>query len=177
MTAAEKPGQIMMLEAKGISRGDCFRFRDRADACYAVSRTCQFIGLDGEAAALSEDEIWERYDAVEKISRAEYEAAQAEYRDRVWRSRGQPDARELDELAPVFLEEYCGHYADGHWKAVCRYDEETLRRLLDKTVDALFPPPPAGRERQKKYQAMYRDLVLTKAALAAGHSADPPKEK
>lgn len=177
MTTAEKPGQITMLEAKGISIRDCFRFRDRADAYYAVSRTCQFIGLDGEPAALSEDEIWERYDAVEKISRAEYEAAQAEYRDKVWRSRGQPDARELDELAPVFVEEYCRHYADGHWKAVCMYDEETLRRLLDKTVDALFLSPPTGRERQKKYQAMYRDLVLAKAALATGHRQEPKKEK
>lgn len=177
MVTAEKPAQITMLEAKGISARDYFRFRDGADEYYAVSRTYQFIGLDGEPAALSEDKIWERYDAIEKISRVEYETAQADYRDRLWRSRGQPDARELDELAPVFLEEYCGHYADGHWKAVCRYDEETLRRLLDKTVDALFVSPPTARERQKKYQAMYRDLVLTKAALAAGSGPGTGKEK
>lgn len=170
MAKTDKPPQMTMLETKGVYARDYFRFRGTPDACYAVTRSWQFIGLDGEAAALSEDEIWERYDDIERISRTEYEGLQAEYRDRIWRARGQPDARELEALAPAFLDEYCNRHADGRWKAVCRYDEETLRRLLDRAVEALAPEGGA-RERQKKYQQMYKDLVLAKAALAAGREA------
>lgn len=172
MARQDKPPQMTMLEAKGVYARDFFRFRGMPGACYAVTRSFQFIGLDGEAAALSEDDIWEQYDRIERISREEYQRAQAEYRDAIWRSRGQPDDQELDALAPAFLEEYANRFGEGRWKAVCRYDEETLRRLLEKAVDALLPE--AGpRERQKKFQQMYKELVLAKAALAARREKSP----
>lgn len=168
MDRVPKPPQMAMLEAKGIYSRDCFCFRDEQGGSYAVSRNYIFVGLDGEPAGLTEDALWERYDAIEKISRREFERAQSEYRDALWRSHGQPDALELEALAPAFLDAYRNHYGDLQWQFVCRYDEETIRRLLDRVIDAFFPEPPAPAKRQKKYQALYRELVLAKASMAAG---------
>lgn len=170
MGRTQKPPQMAMLEAKGIYSRDYFRFADGLGGCYAVSRNYVFIGLDGEPADLSEDDLWERYDAIEKISKGAFERAQAEYRDALWHSRGQPDAQELEALALLFLDAYRNHYGENRWRQVCGYDEETIRRLLDRVIDAFFPEPPTAAQRQKKYQALYRELVLVKASMAAGRS-------
>lgn len=169
MAQKDKPPQLMMLEAKGIFIRDCFRFQDQPEVYYCITRNKRFVGLDGEEIPLSENDIWERYQAIEKISRAAFAQAQSEYRDRIWQARGQPNTMELASLAPVFLDAYCNHYEDRQWQAVCRYEEETLRRLLDLSMEALFPnDESAHQDRQRKYRQMYRDLVLAKAAQATG---------
>ena len=169
MAQKDKPPQLTMLEAKGIFARDCFRFQDQPEVYYCITRNKRFVGLNGEEMPLSEDDIWERYDIIEKISRAAFAQAQSEYRDRLWQARGQPNTLELASLAPAFLDAYCNHYEDRKWQAVCRYEEETFRRLLDLSMETLFPHE-AGtyRDRQRTYQQMYRDLVLAKAAQAAG---------
>lgn len=168
MAKKDKPSQMAMLEARGVHARDYFRFTDAPDAYYAVTRSYQFLGLDGEPEELTEDDIWERYEAIEKVAREEYERAQSEFRDRRWRALGQPDARELEAMAPVFLDEYLNRHEARRWLAFCGYDEETLRRLLDRIIDALVPGKPTAAQRQKKYQEIYRELVLAKASLAAG---------
>ena len=120
MAQKDKPPQLTMLEAKGIFARDCFRFQDQPEVYYCITRNKRFVGLNGEEMPLSEDDIWERYDIIEKISRAAFAQAQSEYRDRLWQARGQPNTLELASLAPAFLDAYCNHYEDRKWQAVCR---------------------------------------------------------
>lgn len=177
MCAGKKSPPLLMLEAKGIHMRDAFRFTDAAGGYYLITRGGQMTDLSGEMVVLSEDEIWERFDAVERISHTAFEEAQQAYRDAIWRARGQPDTQTLESYGVIFLREYKTNYAAARWKCFCRYDEETLRRLVERVVDAFFPMPPDAKTRQKKWQQIYLDLVMAKAALSVVGFGDDSSEE
>ena len=145
MEKTAKPDYMYLLECRGIHARGYFRFRDTPDECYAVTRGYRIYRMDGEPAALTENELWERYEQLERISRETYDTARRKL-------LGQPAEEELSVLAERFVREYGERYTEGAWRILCSYDEETLRKVLEQAAKQMEP------ENHSKQKALFRNL-------------------
>ena len=152
---------LRFLRSKSIQPGGYFSLAapDGARTCYGVSRSGGLYTLELEPASLSANDIWENLDCIQKISRETFVQAQEALWDARRLARGLPTNRELRPAAEQFYEEYSHCYAAGRWKSIARYDEETIRRILNLACSAL---PEAGGKRQAVWDKMFREVVQAK---------------
>ena len=61
--------------------------------------------------------------------------------------------------AAVPHKDYTQHYAEGRWKTAARYDEETIRHILNIVCSNLQG---GGKNQQAAWDRMFRDLVQAK---------------
>ena len=66
---------------------------------------------------------------------------------------------ELEPAARFFAREYTLRYAQGRWKEIGRYDEETMRRILHRSLELLGGAALPPRERRSRLEEMFRDAV------------------
>lgn len=161
-TKLEKPAYMPFLEAKGIFARGCFRFSKEPEVCYSVTRSFQLLGMNGEDAGLEENDLWERYEELEPVTKEEFEAARVRSLDKLHLSRGQPTEQMVEYIAHAFAEEYGLSWEQGRWQVVCRYDEETVRRIAFCAAALLAGERASPAMRQKKAEAIFRDVVLAK---------------
>lgn len=160
MDRGDKPAFLRLLETKGVYARGYFSVDGEDGGSprrFAVTRSGKILGSDGAEAFFTENDIWERYERIHKVSRAAFLEERASRRDAVWKSRGQPTREELSVLAEQFAREYG---SAGEWRAYSRYEEETLRRLAAAAAGRL--PACAGRNPRKEAKRIYRDLILAK---------------
>lgn len=124
---------LQFLRSKNILPNGYFSLEepDGTYTFYSVSRSGVLYTLDLEPAALSADDVWEKLDRIQKISREVFEQAQESLWDARRLARGLPTSRELKPVAEQFYKDYTQHYAEGRWKTAARYDEETIRHILN----------------------------------------------
>ena len=140
---------LQFLRSKNILPNGYFSLEepDGTYTFYSVSRSGVLYTLDLEPAALSADDVWEKLDRIQKISREVFEQAQESLWDARRLARGLPTSR---ELKPV---------AERRWKTAARYDEETIRHILNIVCSNLQG---GGKNQQAAWDRMFRDLVQAK---------------
>ena len=116
---------LQFLRSKNILPNGYFSLEepDGTYTFYSVSRSGVLYTLDLEPAALSADDVWEKLDRIQKISREVFEQAQESLWDARRLARGLPTSRELKPVAEQFYKDYTQHYAEGRWKTAARYDD------------------------------------------------------
>ena len=152
---------LQFLRSKNILPNGYFSLEepDGTYTFYSVSRSGVLYTLNLEPAALSADDVWEKLDRIQKISREVFEQAQESLWDARRLARGLPTSRELKPVAEQFYKDYTQHYAEGRWKTVARYDEETIRHILNIVCSNLQG---GGKNQQAAWDRMFRDLVQAK---------------
>ena len=88
---------LQFLRSKNILPNGYFSLEepDGTYTFYSVSRSGVLYTLDLEPAALSADDVWEKLDRIQKISREVFEQAQESLWDARRLARGLPTSREL----------------------------------------------------------------------------------
>ena len=152
---------LQFLRSKNILPNGYFYLEepDGTYTFYSVSRSGVLYTLNLEPAALSADDVWEKLDRIQKISREVFEQAQESLWDARRLARGLPTSRELKPVAEQFYKDYTQHYAEGLWKTAARYDEETIRHILNIVCSNLQG---GGKNQQAAWDRMFRDLVQAK---------------
>ena len=103
---------LQFLRSKNILPNGYFSLEepDGTYTFYSVSRSGVLYTLDLEPAALSADDVWEKLDRIQKISREVFEQAQESLWDARRLARGLPTSRELKPVAEQFYKDYTQHY-------------------------------------------------------------------
>lgn len=160
--------EIDMLGAKKISLRDSFVLHGESDCYFTVSQTGAILDLDGNRVFFTENEIWENFERIEKIPRAQFERELEAHREHLWKERGQPGRDELAQLTEQFLSDYVGAPEGKGWHWVCAYDEETLLRLAEQAAERLESESPV--RRRECFRKIYRDMVVAKAMRGKGRT-------
>ena len=107
---------LQFLRSKNILPNGYFSLEepDGTYTFYSVSRSGVLYTLDLEPAALSADDVWEKLDRIQKISREVFEQAQESLWDARRLARGLPTSRELKPVAEQFYKDYTQHLSLIH---------------------------------------------------------------
>lgn len=159
------PQLMLLLETKDIKAGNCFRFLGSEWDCYEISRSGKIIGLDGERSKISGDEIWERYETLQKMDNEEFSSERRRFVERCRVMRGQPSDAELLEIARRLALEHETSRGQTLWGDFAGLDEETLGKLAElMTAETTEKTDGDRRSHKKEYAKIYKRLVLAKAA-------------
>ena len=97
----------------------------------------RIIDIADQEANLTENDFWEHWDSVFRISRQAFETQRFSYRENLRKERGLPIKDELKKLALKLSEQYQQKEDEKFWKTLSFYDEETLRYIIAYTADLL----------------------------------------
>ena len=120
---------LQFLRSKNILPNGYFSLEepDGTYTFYSVSRSGVLYTLDLEPAALSADDVWEKLDRIQKISREVFEQAQESLWDTFggWRAACPPAGAEAGWNS--FTRTTHSIMRKARWKTAARYDEETIQ--------------------------------------------------
>lgn len=177
--AREKAGYLQYLRLKGIRPGGCFCFGSEPERLYRVTKSGRLLNLADEPAELTENDFWERLDELCPVAEEKFGEARRRLLDRIWASKGKMTSAGLEPAARFFAREYTLRYAQGRWKEIGRYDEETMRRILHRSLELLGGAALPPRERRSRLEEMFRDAVQARSEALGrrakgGWRADEP---
>lgn len=153
------PPEIKLLEGREIHPGDAFVIHGETPRYCLLTSSLKILELNGEEIHFSENDIWERYEKIEKIELSRFQRARQAFLEQLWQERGKPGPEDISALSDRFLSAWSGDTDGTDWGFLCRYDEETIRRVLDEAADRLTP----GKEKQATFRKMFRAVVTRKA--------------
>lgn len=130
----EKSRIAFLLKGKNIVPGDCFQYGGEK---FYLSKSLRIIDIMDQEANLTENDFWEHWDSVFRISRQAFETQRFSYRENLRKEKGLPIKDELKKLALKLSEQYQQKEDEKFWKALSFYDEETLRYMIAYTADFL----------------------------------------
>ena len=125
---------LQFLRSKNILPNGYFSLEepDGTYTFYSVSRSGVLYTLDLEPAALSADDVWEKLDRIQKISREVFEQAQESLWDARRLARGLPTSRELKPVAEQF-------YKDCAYRVLVKVLRELERGNSEFTLKNIHP--------------------------------------
>lgn len=141
-----------LLRQKGVRPGGFFVWKGEY---YAWSRSGRVTSLAGDPVALTENDLWEAFDQLHRVSRAAFEQARAaRLQGRLARyGLSQP---ELERLAQRFLAAERQQSED--WRFICQLEEEPIRYILRRVAEESGEGNP-----QRRFDALFRRVALAKA--------------
>ena len=131
---SEKYKTASLLKAKGILPGGFFQFLGR---WYRLTKSLTVEDISGNGIPLMENELWEHWETVIKVSKAAFETQKRMYQEKQQQEKGMPSKHELQELAFLLSEHYNTPAITTIWERLAPYDEETLRRIARKAAALL----------------------------------------
>lgn len=144
-----------LLRQKGIRPGGFFRL---GESYYALRRSGRAFDMFGAPVIFTENDLWEAYDQLQRVSKAQFEAAQAEGMGQRLARHGLTEEK-LELLARQFAAAYPDH--PEQWQTICQYEEEAIRYILQKVAEREEKP-----QRARRFEELFRQVVLAKAAAA-----------
>lgn len=144
-----------LLRQKGIRPGGFFALRG---GYYAWSRSGRLSSLSGDSVALTENELWESFDQLRRVGRAEFEQARAaRLRERLACYGLSPG--DIERLAQRFLAAEQNQTED--WRFICQFAEEPIRYILQRVAEASGEGNP-----QRRFDRLFKQVALAKAEAA-----------